>query len=69
MKTNIQKVKYNKDDLVAKWWTCDEICDECKVAIFEAGERITNKEPNMDRPDYCLNCLMAKLDEKENKGR
>lgn len=45
MKTEIQKVKYNKKAKSADWWAWKETCDNCGQVIKEVNTFITLSPP------------------------
>lgn len=60
MKTNIQKVKYNKNPNIpdkCDWYTWDEYCDNCSEHHYISGTFLSNKAPDIEEKDYCLSCL------------
>lgn len=60
MKTNIQRVKYNKTSNkpdLCEWYSWKEICDDCGCVIQEFNDFISTGKPNTEETDRCLYCL------------
>lgn len=59
MKTNIKRINYHgRKDKEGNWWSWTEICDRCKKEIFNNNDRITMSQPNLDEPDFCVDCYV-----------
>lgn len=65
MKTEIQRVKYNKNSNKpdkCEWYSWKEVCDDCGCVIHEFDELISTKKPNTDEKDFCIKCLRKRFD-------
>jgi len=54
MKTDISQV--------GMWWKWNEHCDNCGRKIRDYDEFSSSAEPDVDKEDYCLDCMRKKLD-------